>query len=120
MDDKIIKENLYAYQREIIKLQNKLHEIYKKSNSLVEGKKVKIINKNYNGQPYGSSKKSLLGRKFLIKYVVIDEYDIYLESDIDSYCSMRIEQIEFIEWRRILNEHKTINRKVWSKNKYFR
>ena len=63
----------------------------------LEGKRYKIIS-DFNGQPYGHSKPSLKGKVFVVRGVVVDEYeDVSVWNGNIDHCFINLDEVEFIE-----------------------
>jgi len=68
-----LKEKIKVIAKEITDFERKKQE---EINNLIKGKKVIIVS-NFNGQPFGTSKKSLKGRVFEIDSLSVQYGDIW-------------------------------------------
>lgn len=60
-------------KRELLRLLTAAKEIQLKLDALVAGRTVKVLS-NYNGQPYGRSRRALTGQTLTIERCHIDTY----------------------------------------------
>jgi hypothetical protein len=88
MDDKEIKHQLrrIKLEAEIIRL---------KANALVIGRPVRIIS-DYNGQPYGRSRRSLQGETRTVERAHIDTHGATSLFLRDERLSIPVEEVEFL------------------------
>ncbi|KKK88912.1 hypothetical protein LCGC14_2738380 [marine sediment metagenome] len=88
MNDKDTKVYLNA-------LQNQVLDVHNTAQAMMIGKQVKILS-DFNGQPYGRSKKSLKGKTFFVISVEIDRFQIWLFLK-DMRCGIDSKEVEFID-----------------------
>ena len=63
----------------------------------VVGRRVRIISKTFNGQPYGRSRKTLTGREYYVKSVIFDRARVLLWlNTADFNLRLRLDEVEFI------------------------
>ncbi len=71
--------------------------IIKNQLKYLDGSKIKILS-NYNGQPHGSSKKSLKGTIQTIRYAFVDMGEIWIFIEGDHQAGLAYD-----EWELIIN-----------------
>ena len=83
-----VKSKLDAFRSHIAILE-------KDANDLVKGKTIKILS-DYNGQPYGQSKRSLKGECFTVTGSTVESDGIWLYIK-EHNVGLNIEEVEFID-----------------------
>jgi hypothetical protein len=73
----------------------RIHGIIEKVNAAYKGKKFKVIS-NYNGQPYGRSKKSMKGEILTVELIGFDNEKAYIFPE-GQRLSIGINEVEFME-----------------------
>jgi hypothetical protein len=90
------KFNNAEIQRECKAYSDKIRSIHDRVSKMLVGRKARIIS-NFNGQPYGTSHKSLKGKIMTIKMVSVDETDCQVYDGQVSNCYLRMDEVEFLE-----------------------
>jgi len=81
----------------VLELLTEMIESEKGIKALLIGRRVRIIS-NYNGQPYGHSKKPLTGLEFVIEGVQVDTLSgINLRAPTGHRLYLGIEEVEFLD-----------------------
>lgn len=90
MTNQEIQNTALFYSREVYAAQSKYFD-------LVIGKTVKILS-DFNGQPYGNSKKSLKDTTFIVSNAIIDDNGKrWLWDGNCNHTYIEMENVEFVE-----------------------